>query len=186
MRYLAAVGLLAGAYFAEGSLGQVLAVSPGNVSVVWPSSGIALAAVLLWGHRLWPGMWLGAFFVNIRMLFDPTLAPSFSASLAVGATIATGSTAQALVGGRLIARLTGGGRFLERARGVFLFAVAIPAGPEGVEPAPGQGIVLDVANAPLELSLGLGRQLHLISANQVKPFGSLIRFTLCSAKNSRS
>lgn len=122
VRYLTAIGLLAGAYFAAGSLGQILAIPPGNVSVVWPSSGIALAAVLLGGNRLWPGIWLGALLVNVRTLFDPTLAPSFTASLAVGAAIATGSTAQALAGGRLVARLTGGRRSLERARGVFLFA----------------------------------------------------------------
>jgi PAS domain S-box-containing protein len=122
VRYLTAVGLLAGAYFAAGSVGQVLAISPGNVTVVWPASGIALAVVLLGGGRLWPGIWLGAFLVNVRTLFDPTLAPSLTASLAVGAAIATGSTAQALAGGRLVARLAGGSRFLERARGVFLFA----------------------------------------------------------------
>jgi integral membrane sensor domain MASE1 len=122
VRYLTSVGLLAGAYFAAGSLGQVLAISPGNVTVVWPASGIALAVILLGGGRLWPGIWLGAFLVNVRTLFDPTLAPSLTASLAVGAAIATGSTVQALAGGRLVARLAGGSRFLDRARGVFLFA----------------------------------------------------------------
>jgi integral membrane sensor domain MASE1 len=123
VRYLAAAALLGGAYFAAGCLGQVLAIPPGKVTVVWPSSGIALTAILLWGDRLWPGIWLGVLLVNVRTLFDPTLAPSLTLSLAVGAAIATGSTVQALAGRRLVPHLTGGRRFLERTRGVLLFAV---------------------------------------------------------------
>lgn len=36
MRYLAKVLLLVGAYVAAGSLGQFLAIPPGNVTLVWP------------------------------------------------------------------------------------------------------------------------------------------------------
>ena len=50
--------------------------------------------------------------------------------------------------------------------------------------ASGQGIVLQVAHRSLDDSFVLGRQLHLISANRVKPSGSLIRFILCSATSS--
>src|SRR5262245_25182636 len=74
------VGLLAAAYFITGRVGQVLSVPPGNVTAVWMPSGIALAAVLLWGYRIWPGIWMGAFSVNVRTVFDPTLELSFAAS----------------------------------------------------------------------------------------------------------
>jgi hypothetical protein len=40
---------------------------------------------------------------------------------------------------------------------------------ERTERSSGQGIVLDVADHTFDLPFGLGRQLHLISANQVKP-----------------
>ncbi|MDP3963817.1 MAG: MASE1 domain-containing protein [bacterium] len=36
----------------------------GFATFIWPPSGIALAAVLLWGIRVWPGIFLGAFVAN--------------------------------------------------------------------------------------------------------------------------
>ena len=36
----------------------------GSVTAVWPPTGIALAAVILWGYRIWPGVALGAFLAN--------------------------------------------------------------------------------------------------------------------------
>ena len=118
------VGLLAAAYFITGSVGQALSIPPGNVTAVWMPSGIALAAVLLWGYRIWPGIWIGAFSVNVRTVFEPTLDLSFAACLAVASAIATGSTIQALVGDFLISRLARCRDFLDRAGGVFLFAAA--------------------------------------------------------------
>ena len=44
--YLAKVGILAALYFAGGKLGLLLAVPQGNVTLVWPPTGIALAAML--------------------------------------------------------------------------------------------------------------------------------------------
>ncbi|QEH35769.1 Phosphoserine phosphatase RsbU [Aquisphaera giovannonii] len=124
MRHLIAVGLLAVAYVVAGSLGLLLAIPPGNVTLLWPASGIALAAILLGGDRLWPGIWVGSFLVNVPTLFAPGLAPSLAASLAAGVGIATGSTLQALAGGRLILKLTGARGFPDQPRGVFRFAAA--------------------------------------------------------------
>jgi integral membrane sensor domain MASE1 len=44
--YLAKVGLFAALYFAAGKLGLLLAIAQGNVTPVWPPTGIALAAML--------------------------------------------------------------------------------------------------------------------------------------------
>lgn len=44
--YLARIGILAALYFAAGKLGLLLAVAQGNVTPVWPPTGIALAAML--------------------------------------------------------------------------------------------------------------------------------------------
>src|SRR5215213_5847587 len=51
-------------YLATAKVGFLMAIPPGNVTAVWPPSGIALAVLLLWGPRLWPGIWLGAFLAN--------------------------------------------------------------------------------------------------------------------------
>ena len=61
---LAEILAVAALYVITGKIGFLLAISPGNITVVWPPSGIALAAILLLGGRVWPGVWLGSFLVN--------------------------------------------------------------------------------------------------------------------------
>ncbi|KAB2638586.1 MAG: hypothetical protein DVB25_07460, partial [Verrucomicrobia bacterium] len=88
LRRLAECLLLALVYGGAARLSQVFAIAPGNISPVWLPSGIALAAVLLRGYRLWPGIFLGAFAGNIWAFFS-----SASAGLVVKcllAAIATG------------------------------------------------------------------------------------------------
>ena len=51
---------IAVAYTVLGMIGQTLAIQPGNVTAVWPPSGLALGIVLIMGYRTWPGIWLGA------------------------------------------------------------------------------------------------------------------------------
>lgn len=58
----------------------------GFAALVWPSTGLALAAMLLWGRWLWPGVLIGAFAVNSWA----------GASLPVSAGIALGNTIEAL------------------------------------------------------------------------------------------
>ena len=55
-------------------------------TAIWPPSGIAVAALLLGGGRLWPAIWAGSFAANI------TIDWAYVAST----IIATGSTLQAL------------------------------------------------------------------------------------------
>ena len=59
---------LAVAYFITGKLGNYLAVPPNYATAIWPPSGIALAGILLYGYRVWPGILLGAFLVNFSHL----------------------------------------------------------------------------------------------------------------------
>ena len=63
-KWLAEVVFIAMLYTLTGKLGFILAIPPGNVTSVWIPSGIALAAILLRGQRVWPGVWLGSFLVN--------------------------------------------------------------------------------------------------------------------------
>src|SRR6185503_9145088 len=48
-------------YFMAGLLGKHATFMRGDVALVWPHAGIALAAVLLFGYRFLPGVAIGAF-----------------------------------------------------------------------------------------------------------------------------
>src|SRR5918994_2137650 len=62
--YAIRIALLAGAYWASGRLGLELAFETRSVTAIWPPTGIALAALVLWGRALWPGVALGALLAN--------------------------------------------------------------------------------------------------------------------------
>ena len=95
---------LAVAYALSGRLGLLLAVPPGYATAIWAGSGIALAAMLSRGCRLWPGVLLGSLVVNLWTGFDSTAALR---SFTVAAAIATGATLQALLGVALVRRVLG-------------------------------------------------------------------------------
>jgi signal transduction histidine kinase/integral membrane sensor domain MASE1/CheY-like chemotaxis protein len=111
LRALTKMLALALVYFIAGKFGLSLAVVHPSASAVWPPSGIAFAALLLWGYRLWPGVFLGAFLVNI-----PTLGAPLTTLC-----VATGNTLEALLGTWLIHRFAGGPKVFERARNIFKF-----------------------------------------------------------------
>ncbi|MFN8412020.1 MAG: PAS domain S-box protein [Anaerolineales bacterium] len=75
-------------YYITARLGFLIALPPGNVTALWPPSGLALAAILIWGWPMGIGVFLGSFFVNIGVLSGSTAFP-------VAITIAVGSTLQA-------------------------------------------------------------------------------------------
>jgi PAS domain S-box-containing protein len=52
--------ILAAFYFVGGLLGKNSSFMNGDVSLVWPPAGIALAALLLFGYKFWPGVAAGA------------------------------------------------------------------------------------------------------------------------------
>ena len=105
--------LLAAGYFLAGKIGLYLAVGNASVSVVWPPTGIAIAALLLWGSELWPAVFVGAFLVNLTTTWDP------ASSLA----IASGNSLEALVGAFLARRYAGGTDLFTRPQTVILFAL---------------------------------------------------------------
>ena len=93
------------AYVATAKLGFLVAIPPGNVTSVWPPSGLALAAALVFGYRSGLGIWLGSFSANIWFF---TQSITLSAATAVlASSIATGSTLQALFAAFLIKRVVG-------------------------------------------------------------------------------
>jgi len=112
---------VAAAYFVTGKLGTFLAIPPGYATAIWPPSGIALAGILIYGYRAWPGILLGSFLVN----FSATLINGFPSETltSVVATLAIGGGAslQAVVGAYLVRRFAGFPNSLTREKEVFLF-----------------------------------------------------------------
>jgi len=111
---LPVIGILTVVYFIAGKLGLMLASLHASASPVWPPAGIALAALLVFGYRVWPAIFVGAFLVNV------TTAGNVATSLAV----ASGNTLEAVCGAWLVNRFAGGTTVFDRPQGVFKFALA--------------------------------------------------------------
>ena len=92
---IAQILLLAVVYFAAAKLGLSLASLHKNVTPVWPPTGIAIGALLIFGQRLWPGIFVGALAVNA--LTDIPVGSALG--------IATGNTLEALAACWLLQRL---------------------------------------------------------------------------------
>src|SRR5438094_6741163 len=104
---------LAAIYLLAGKLGLLLAFVHASASAVWPPTGIALAAFLLLGYRVWPGILLGAFLVNAAT----------AGSIATSFGIAAGNTLEGIVGAWLVNRWAGGRDAFDRARDTLSFAL---------------------------------------------------------------
>lgn len=76
--------ILTAFYFLGGLLGKHAAFLSGSIALVWPPSGIALAAILLFGYRFWPGVALGAVLFS---LLDGVPFGFFTLGTAIGNTI---------------------------------------------------------------------------------------------------
>ena len=110
--YFLRLAALVATYFAAGKLGLALAFMNENASAVWPPAGIAVGALLVFGRRMWPGVAVGAFFVNLTTsgLILPSLA------------IATGNTLESLAGAWLMTSWAGGVAAFDRPGGVLRFS----------------------------------------------------------------
>jgi signal transduction histidine kinase len=110
-RSLPTVAGLAAVYFLACKLGLRLAIVHPSATAVWPGTGIALAAILLLGYGVWPGIFLGSFVVNL------TTTGSILSSLG----IASGNTLEALAGAYLVAKFANGRKVFDRAEDIFKF-----------------------------------------------------------------
>src|SRR5689334_8549786 len=100
-------------YFAAAEIGLSLASVHSNVTPVWPPTGIAIASLLIFGRRVWPGVFLGALAANV-----PTNIPIPSA---LG--IAVGNTLEALLACWLLQRTSRWRKSFESVGDVLLFVV---------------------------------------------------------------
>jgi signal transduction histidine kinase len=100
-------------YLVAARLGLMMDAVAGFATLVWPSTGIALAALVTFGYRLWPGVFIGAFIANLL-----TGAPMV---LALG--VAVGNTLEAVAGTYLLRRVPGFHPSLGRVRDVLALIV---------------------------------------------------------------
>lgn len=108
-------------YYVGGQIGIALAlpIPPGNVTAVWLGSPVAWAAVLLFGNKVLPAIWLGDVLVNTPAYVDTS--QDIGRSLMVAGVSSIGSTLEAFVGAFLFQRLIGRRSLLNCARNVFKF-----------------------------------------------------------------
>jgi len=118
---LVLVSGIAAAYWATGRLALLLAIPPGYATAIWPPAGIAFAAILLCGARVWPGIVLGSFLANVWTAFDTTTLVSLFTSLALPTSLGLGTALQALVGVWLARRVVGFPTALDQGRQVAAF-----------------------------------------------------------------
>ncbi|MDI3324507.1 EAL domain-containing protein [Pontibacterium granulatum] len=108
--------LLALVYFLTAKLALGMAVD-GYASPFWPPTGIAVAAILLGGYRLLPGVFLGAFTVNWQV--DQLSLTALQ--------IAIGNSLEAFLVGFLVSRFVSRRYFLNYYRQVIHFTVCVMA-----------------------------------------------------------
>lgn len=114
--YLTKLLSLALVYIVAARLGLSLAFSFDQITMIWPASGVAITALLLWGYHYWPGVFVGAFMINSLMGVSP----------AVSTGIAFGNTLEAIVAIFLIHRFVPHGKILETITGTVNFVVLAP------------------------------------------------------------
>ena len=114
--YFGQLALLLALYVVTGWLGLLLAAPPGYATIIWPASGIAIGMLLLHGARLWPAILLGSWLLDTHQVGVFAEGNWLSQESLAALCIAIGSTAQALAGRWLVARLIGIPLRLGRAR----------------------------------------------------------------------
>jgi integral membrane sensor domain MASE1 len=115
--YGAKIAIIAAAYYGSAKVGLDLAFATSSVTAVWPPAGIALAAFVLWGPSVWPGVALGALLANAWT----------GVPVVTVLGITCGNTLEGLVGAHLL-RLADFRLSLERVRDVLALVVLAAVG----------------------------------------------------------
>jgi two-component sensor histidine kinase len=117
------------AYLVIAILALKLASIHPSATPIWPPTGLALAAVILWGYRVSPAIYFAALIANVAT----------AGSISTSALIAFGNTLECLVGGYLVNRWSGGTATFDTPAGVTKFA-----------------LICLLAAAPISATVGVG------------------------------
>ncbi len=102
-------------YFASGKLGLQLAFVSPSASAIWPPTGISLAMFLLYGARVFPAIFLGAFLVNLTT----------TGTMVTSLGIALGNSLEGLIGSYLIKNYANGVNAFDKVKDIFKFTVLV-------------------------------------------------------------
>ncbi|GEM_PF-4131584 len=80
--------LLAVVYYLFGLLGSLFSLPQGFAAPIWPSIGIGIAALLLYGYKLWPGIFLAAIALNFHYREEIQTASLQALMTSAGVTLA--------------------------------------------------------------------------------------------------
>lgn len=105
------LAFVAAAYFVIGKFGLQFALLHKSASAIWPATGLAIASILLWGFRIWPAIFIGAFLVNVTT----------TGGVLMSLMIATGNTLEAVAGASLTVAYARGRHAFARPRDVVRF-----------------------------------------------------------------
>jgi PAS domain S-box-containing protein len=111
------IGLLAALYYAAAKIGLRLAYLHGSVTALWPPVGVGIAALVLYGPWLWPGIVIGDLLVG-----------DFSTPLGTVLGQTLGNTLEVVVAAVILRRLIGDRTSLERVGDVFALLAAAAVG----------------------------------------------------------
>lgn len=113
LRRLALLFGLAAIYYFAARLGLRFAFINSSVTTIWPPAGIALAAFVLLGYRVWPAILGAAFLANYTT--TGVVVPSIG--------IAIGNTLEGLLAAYLVNRFARGGRVFDRVGDILRFTM---------------------------------------------------------------
>ncbi len=112
---------LAAVYYGSGKLGIAIAlpIPPGNITALWPPSGIAWAANLCFGYRFWPAILLADMLTNVPGLFENS--HDLTKAICTAGASAFGAVFEAIGGTVLVRRWIGNFYLFDRSENVFKF-----------------------------------------------------------------
>jgi two-component system, NtrC family, sensor kinase len=112
---------LAAIYYGSGKLGTAIAlpIPPGNITALWPPSGIAWAANWCFGYRFWPAILLADMSINAPGLYETS--HDLTKAIGTASVGAFGSIFEAIGGTILLRRWISSFYLFDRSENVFKF-----------------------------------------------------------------
>lgn len=162
LKYVGGILLLSLLYLITAKIGLSFYAVSGFATLVWPPTGIALAALLLYGFKYWPGVAIGAFLANIYV----------GGTIPVALGISLGNTLEAVTAIYLLRRYVKLNYSFESLRdsiGFIVVVVCVPviSASVGVITLAVAGIVLSSAAIPTWTTWWLG---NVLGALTITPF----------------
>ena len=104
----------------------VVGIGAADTSPIYPPSGIAVAAMLIFGPQVWPAIWFGNFFNGAPLFWAPdtSLAAAIVANIGGG----TAAVAEAFAATAIMRRLSGTWHPFERAKDAVIFLLLASLG----------------------------------------------------------